>query len=338
MTRSTGTVLLTGGTGTLGLNIAEQLAAEGLPTLVVAAQPPPAEALRVLGTLPTPVRFADGDVLNHDRLLDLMRANQVDTVIHAAAVTADPTMETGSGDTVLEVNCVGTLRALKAAADAGVTRFVYVGSVAAYGALAAEREAWFEEERTQDRPANLYEISKQAAELSALRYGELRGIQVVSARVGDVFGRWERPTPTRSVLSGPVQVVLRHLAGRAIVLPGPGERYWLYSADAARAIVWLSRVDRLTHRVYNVGGTDRWSLLEWAELLSASAGTASVTVDPARANVRLAADNPPLRHERLWADTPYRQRFDMRSAFADYMAWARSVHLAFQPNSSNWSD
>jgi len=314
---------VTGGTGTLGTNVVEQFAVRGVHVTAVADQPPTEAAARHLQTLSGSVQFVVGDVLDRAGLRELMVEQSPDVVVHAAALTPDVATEAERGDEVVRVNCVGTLTTVRAAAEADVRRVVNVGSVAAYGGASAAEESRLDEEVTRDRPVNLYEVSKHAAELGALRLGQLLGVEVVSARVGDVFGRWERVTQTRTVLSGPVQVAARLLGGQPVTLPEAGERYWLYSPDAAHAIVCLAVAQHLRHRVYNVGGDDRWSLLDWARLCGAVADVLEISVDPTRSDVVLAADNPPLLMDRLRQDTSYRQQHDLHSAFADYVSWLR---------------
>jgi nucleoside-diphosphate-sugar epimerase len=327
-------VLVTGGTGTLGANVVEQLAGGGVDVLALSDQPPTRSARRRWDRLAGRVEVVEGDVLDRPALARALDAHQPDVVVHAAAITPDSAVEADRGDDVLEINVVGTLRVVRAAAAAGVRRVVSVGSVAAYGAAAASVEARLDEEDTRDRPVNLYEVSKHAAELAALRLGELLGVQVVSARVGDVYGRWERVTTTRTVLSGPAQVAARLLAGLSVRLPEPGERYWISAPDAARAIAALALAARLDHRVYNVGGAERWSLQEWARRWTALGVGGPVTVDPAHPDVRLAADNPPLRLDRLHQDTTYRQQHDLAGGLTDYLDWLRetdpqtTAHLA----------
>ncbi|MCG8469093.1 MAG: NAD(P)-dependent oxidoreductase [Gemmatimonadetes bacterium] len=116
------TVLLTGGTGFLGSHIAEALVADG-------------HELRCTVRATSDTRWIDH--LGVDLLpLDLGRADAetsaalagVDTVIHCGALT-----RARSEAEFMAVNAEGTGRVARAAADAGVRRFILISSLAARG-------------------------------------------------------------------------------------------------------------------------------------------------------------------------------------------------------------
>ena len=118
------TVAVTGVTGTLGFGLIPLLEADDRVAHVtgIARRPfDPAEH----GW--TKTKYLRGDV----RDAELLRSafHQADVVVHLAFQVTGA----ASGETIESVNIGGTLNAFDAAAAAGVRRFVYASSVAAYG-------------------------------------------------------------------------------------------------------------------------------------------------------------------------------------------------------------
>jgi nucleoside-diphosphate-sugar epimerase len=215
---------------------------------------------------------------------------------------------------------------LQAAQRHPVQRFVYLSSVAVYGTNAFASEP-LTEERTAPQPDSLYAISKYAGERTAVRMKSLTGLDVVAARLGPVFGRWERQTPYRDTMSAQFQTLVHALEqpDREIVLPRPGLRDWVYARDVAQAVLLLLDAPRLNHAVYNVGSGFRWTIEDWCRRLAARHPglTHRLSSDPAECNVDLHSplDRAPLSIDRLNQELGYRPRYDLDAAFTDLMAW-----------------
>ena len=120
---TTGSVLVTGGTGFLGRALIERLVSGGNLVKALARSDASSSALAGLGA--EPVR---GDVLDLEALAATMRG--CDVVYHAAGANAfclrDPSP-------MFEVNVRGSRNVVLAAARAGVRRVVYTSSAATLG-------------------------------------------------------------------------------------------------------------------------------------------------------------------------------------------------------------
>lgn len=317
-------VLVTGGSGTVGLGLVEALLARGVETVVYALTPPPSVAADEFAAVGG-VRYEQGDVLDGDRLEHLLRRHEVDVVVHAAAMTPDAKAELTAGPAVINVNCAGSLTVVMAASRAGVRRVVQVGSIAAYG-TSSMTEPLLVEEVTQDRPETLYELSKFTAERAVLRVGPALGIEVVSARVGDVFGRWEHPTEMRATMSAPFQVMALALAGGEARLPRPGHKPWVYGVDVAEALRLLATAPVLGHRVYNVSSPFSWGIDDWCALAARAFPDFRYRIvgedEGEGANVRFFHDNAPMSLQRI-ESAGYSAKFDLTRAFGDYLEWVR---------------
>ncbi|MGV9769437.1 NAD-dependent epimerase/dehydratase family protein [Microbacterium sp. NPDC003461] len=315
-------ILVTGGTGTVGLAIVECLVAHGERVTVYAESAPRGLAAEALESLSGDVEVVQGDVRDGERLRDVLTERGVRSVVHGAAITPDAARErAGDGArTVIDVNCIGAVSVFQAFADTCPGRFVHLGSIAAYGA-ATTAEPLLREEAGQERPENLYEITKFAGELAVLRLAELRGREAVSLRLGDVFGCWEHRTDVRDMTSAPFQTLALALRGGEAVLPRDGRKAWVYTADVAEAVRCALEAPALPDRVVNVSSPFEWSIQQWCELLALEFPGFRHRIDAEAANVSLFADNAPMSLERA-GRLGFTARYDLRDALRHYVAWA----------------
>ncbi|MCC7274128.1 MAG: NAD(P)-dependent oxidoreductase, partial [Alphaproteobacteria bacterium] len=232
------TMMVTGASGFVAAALVEEAVRRGERVVAVDRIAPPPGLVAACAAGPGAMTTAVADVRDREALAALMRTHRVATLVHAAAVTAGPVREAVAPAEIMEVNVVGTARALEAARAAGVTRVVHLSSASAYGA-AAFAGAVLDEETTPSRPESLYAVSKFAGERTARRLGDLWGLDVRVARLTAVFGRWERDTGARDTLSPQFQATALALAGGEAVLAREGRRDWLYARDAAEGLLAL---------------------------------------------------------------------------------------------------
>lgn len=203
-------VLLSGGTGFLGKNVAAALARAG-------------HALRLLvregsltGGLPDGVELVRGDVTDAGSFA--RAAEGCAAVMHLAALVKMWVPERERFD---EVNVGGLRNALAAARHAGA-RLVYTSSFIAVGPAGPEPA---DETRVHpgERYRNDYERTKAAADAFA-RQAAAAGEDVVLLYPGVVYGPGDL-TDGNLV----VKMVADHLGGRLPGIVGPGDRLWSYA-------------------------------------------------------------------------------------------------------------
>ena len=198
-----------------------------------------------------------GDVTDTAQLQTFMK--DVDAVWHGAAITAGPQREKREAGRIFEVNTLAVIRALEAAARAGVRRFVYPSSSATYGETAFAGTGPVREEE-QLRPFGLYGISKAAAEAAVLRLGPLLGVEVAAGRINAVFGPWERDTGLRDTLSPHLQMAGMLRDGKEAVLARGADRDWIYAPDVADAFVRMLEAEKLPPLAMNITQGELWPL------------------------------------------------------------------------------
>ena len=125
-----------------------------------------------------PHEIAVADVRNDDHLREACR--DCDAVVHAAGVT-----NVRRPAEYFEVNAAGTERLLQAARRSGVTRFLYVSSLAAGG---PSRDGALRDEDTAPEPVSAYGRSKLEGERIVLRETGAAGPECVVVRPPAVYG------------------------------------------------------------------------------------------------------------------------------------------------------
>ncbi|OCK53562.1 NAD(P)-dependent oxidoreductase [Bradyrhizobium sp. LMTR 3] len=315
-------ILIFGGCGFVGLNIAAALLARGhAVTLFDRGVLPPAvqrSFTRHAGSLKT-IR---GDITDQRAVEDVIAAGY-DAIVLGAAITAGAAREAEDPDSILRVNLLAQVPILAAARRNVVSRIINLSSAAAYGDAGA-RHPLLDEETACD-PASLYAITKFASEKVAARLAALWQIDVISVRLSAVFGPWERATGVRDTLSPQAQIVAVLRQHTEAVLPRPGIRDWIYAPDVAEALAILIEAERPRHRLYNISTGKQWTALQRGQHLTrlypgfvcrlAEHGEAP-TID-----LHSAAERAPLSVSRMEQEFGWRAQFGCADSAADLSAW-----------------
>jgi nucleoside-diphosphate-sugar epimerase len=317
--------LITGGTGFVGLNLAEHLLTTGEDVVLFDLRGLAPRVAAFLGRLPGRLTVIEGQVREGTALSRALASGSIDRVVHAAAVTAGPERERAQFSGVVDVNVMGTLDLLEAAHRAGVARVLVLSSVAVYGTGQATDSELTEE--TPPAPASLYALTKLAAEQFALRYGAAVGLDVVAARVGAVFGRWEHSSGARDTMSVPFQLAQRAMVGEEALLPKAVPKDWIYAPDVAEALHGLLVCKHPRFRLYNAGSGRVWRIEDCAMALRRAfpAFRFRIVDEAVGANISYHGSlvRPPMSIERLRRQTSFAPRFDVDAAFVNYAAWLR---------------
>jgi dihydroflavonol-4-reductase len=170
-------VLVTGGTGFIGSNLAIGLVREGCNVRILRRQQ---SDIRAIGN--AEVEHVFGDVRDFDSLKRAMTG--CDSVFHTAAVVSYWRKERKK---MYDVNIGGTRNVVQACLESGIEKLVHTSSVAAIGF--PEQGMWADEANTFNwEPYDVgYRISKHRAELEVL-LGIKNGLQAVMVNPSIVMG------------------------------------------------------------------------------------------------------------------------------------------------------
>ena len=319
------TTLVTGGVGFVGASIVKELAARGHDVISLDVLPPDALMDNFLGELASRVNFITGDILDVAGLEALRQAHSIDKIVHAAVFTVNRTdRETARSKDILDINLAGTGNLLEFARLAGVERFVYVSSGAAYGLTRDPDQTYNEDDHPQ--PGNLYGITKLASEQLTRRCGELHGFNAVSLRVSTPYGPMERVTGHRDNMSTPYQWTGQMLRGEPIEIDTTDYgRDYTYVADTGSAIATVVDAPELPHDLYNItnGVSVTGAVIQrtLAELFPETRLVESANAEPADSS--LGPTRGPLSGYRLWHDLGWTPQYDLAAGLTDYVQWRR---------------
>jgi UDP-glucose 4-epimerase len=258
--------LVTGGAGTIGSAIVDQLSAAGAREVVVLDNFVRGRRENLSAALRTGmVRVVEGDIRDADLVRSLMLG--IDIVFHQAAIritqcAAEPRL-------ALEVLVDGTYEVVEAAADAGVRKVVAASSASVYG-LAEE----FPTPERQHPYGNdtLYGAAKTFNEGLLRSFRAMRGLDYVMLRYFNVYG------PRMDIHGLYTEVLIRWMerieAGQAPLILGDGQQTmdFVFTEDIARANLLAADSD-LTDEVFNIGSGTETSLTELAEGLQRAMGS-----------------------------------------------------------------
>lgn len=264
-------ILVTGGAGFIGSAVCRHLiqntqhAVVNLDKLTYAAS---LASLRPIENNPR-YRFVKGDIGDRALVDGLLRAENIDAIMHLAAESHVDRSIDGPGD-FISTNIVGTYALLEAArayhatlegARAAAFRFHHISTDEVYGELPLDDGSLFTE-ATPYAPSSPYSASKAASDHLAMAWFHTYGLPVVLSNCSNNYGPCHFPEKLIPLM------ILNGLEGRALPVYGRGEnvRDWLYVEDHARA---LERV--LTKgqpgRGYNIGGRNERSNLAVVEAI-----------------------------------------------------------------------
>jgi UDP-glucose 4-epimerase len=314
-------ILIFGGTGFVGINIAAELLARGHRVTLFDRAALPRAACEIFACYGHLLTLVQGDVTETDAVEDVVRGG-FDAIILGAAITAGREREASDPQSILQVNLMAQLPILMAARKSRA-RILNLSSVAAYGA-AAFRHTLLEEETACD-PVSLYAITKYASEKLAARLSILWQADFISVRLSAVFGPWERMTGVRDTPSPQMQMLAALQERKQAILSRPGIRDWIYALDVADAVVRLIEAARPRHSLYNISTGQQWSALEWGQHLAflhpgfvcrlPESGEAP-TID-----LHSESDRAPLSVARMEQEFGWRARFGCKDSAAELSKW-----------------
>ena len=254
-------------------------------------------------------RFIEGDIRSLETCRGACRGAEI--VLHQAALGSVP-RSIAEPLAFHESNVSGFLNMLVAARDAGVARFVYAGSSAAYG----DHPGLPQVEPAIGRALSPYALTKHVNELYAGVFARCYGLDSVGLRYFNVFG--PRQDPEGAYAAVIPKWVAGMIRGEPVEIHGDGEtaRDFCYVGNVVEANLLAATAEdpAALNQVYNIALGEKTTLNQLFETLRAL----------------LEPRYPRLRHLR-----PVYRGFrpgDVRLSVAD-IGKARSL-LGYQPSCS----
>ena len=312
-TLSGATTLVTGGAGTIGSTIVDQLLAAGVGEVRVLDNFVRGRRENLRAVLDDPrLKIVEGDLRDIDLVNDLTKG--ADVVFHQAAIRITQCAE--EPRLALEVLVDGTFNVIEAAATHGVDKIVAASSASVYGL--AEEFPTTEKQHPYDNDT-IYGASKTFNEGLLRSFRAMKGLDYVALRYFNVYG------PRMDIYGLYTEVLIRWMErivdGKPPLIFGDGQQTmdFVYTVDIARANL-LAATSPVTEGVYNVASGVETSLKGLAEaLLEAMDSDLGVEHGPDRAvngvTRRLASTGAATR------DLGFTAEIGLTDGLRDLVAW-----------------
>lgn len=263
----TSKVLVTGGAGFIGSNLAEELARKGARVVIL-------DNLSTgfqenLDEIDADFDFIRGDI-NDDSVVT-KAIEGVEVVFHQAALPSVPR----SVEDPVETHrvCVdGTFNLLVKSKNAGVKRFIYAASSSAYG----DQPTLPKVETMRPDPLSPYAAAKLTGELYCRAFNSVYGLETYALRYFNVFGPRQNP---ESMYSGVISRFIDALmTGQRPVIFGDGEqsRDFTYIANVVNANIRAAQADTGMGETMNVANGDRITLNELLNVVRSITGSTEI--------------------------------------------------------------
>jgi len=283
-------VLVTGGAGFIGSNVAEYLLERGDDVVIVDEINDYYDQKIKEGNLRLLQRMVEGqegrltiykgDICDESFMLDMFEKERPGWVCHMAArAGVRPSIQ--DPFIYIHSNIRGTTNLMELCHKFGVQNFVFASSSSVYGGSSS---TYFSEEENVDNPVSPYAASKKACELLSYTYHHLYKLNVSALRFFTVYGPRGRPD------MAPFKFIDRVSRGLEIQQFGDGSssRDYTYISDIVDGVV--RAIDRPhPYEVFNLGKGNGTSLKEFIDLVQKHVGKS--------ADIKIMPDQP--------GDVPY---------------------------------
>lgn len=263
-------VLVTGGAGFIGSNLADELLRQGAKVTIIDNL---ITGFREnLEEIDGDFDFIEADI--NDAGAVAKAVESVETIFHQAALPSVPRSVANPLET--HQACVnGTFNLLLKAKEAGVRRFVYAASSSAYG----DQQTLPKVETMRPEPMSPYAVAKLTGEYYCQVFHQVYGMETISLRYFNVFGPRQNPaSPYSGVISRFIDALMKN---ESPVIYGDGEqsRDFTFISNVVNANLKAANTAEGFGQTMNVANGERVSLLELFETLKKITGRDSVAVD-----------------------------------------------------------
>src|SRR6478609_3971633 len=313
------TTLVTGGAGTIGSTIVDQLLAADVAKVRILDNLVRGRRANLAQALTDPrVELVVGDLRDIDLVHDMTKGS--DLVFHEAAIRITQCAE--EPRLALQVLVDGTFTVLEAAAEHKVDKIVAASSASVYG-LAEEFPTT--ERHHHHNNDTFYGAAKSFNEGMLRSFRAMYGLDYIALRPFNVYG------PRMDIHGLYTEVLIRWMEriadGRSPLLFGDGAQTmdFVNTVDIARAHL-LAAASPIREGVYNVASGTETSLADLARaLLAAMDSDLPLEYGPARAvngvTRRLASTDAAER------DLGFRAEIDLETGLRELVAWWRAEQL-----------
>ncbi|MDM8303805.1 NAD-dependent epimerase/dehydratase family protein [Limosilactobacillus vaginalis] len=246
-------VLITGGAGFIGSNLAHALVDNNEITIVDDLSMGKKKNIEDID-----VKFYEHDVCDHEFMHQLLSKNKFDYIYYLAAVSsvADSVVRPLETHQVNQESVLDTLEYIRVN-KLPIKRFLFTSSAAVYGNL----PDFPKKETSHVQPLTPYAIDKYASERFTIDYGHLYDLPTVAVRFFNVYGPRQNPD---SPYSGVLSIITKCMKNnKPFILYGDGSqtRDFVYVGDVVNALIKIS-TETKESTVYNIADGGETPLID----------------------------------------------------------------------------
>lgn len=250
-------VLITGGAGFIGHNLAVYLSKRGFDVTALDNMER-ASGAATAKLIESGVKVITADVRDFDNY------DGFDVVVHAAAYVS---VEESVADPLKYIhnNAYGTSKVAYECAKRGI-KMIYLSSAAVYG---EPKRLPIDEEHPRE-PISPYGLSKLMGELVLSNFRKAYGLGFVTLRLFNVYGPGQNPNYAGVITN----FIERAMRGEPLVIYGDGEqtRDFIFVEDVARVIEAFIEEGAFDGEAYNVGTGVPTKIIELAHIIRSLVG------------------------------------------------------------------
>lgn len=244
-----GNILVTGGLGFIGSHIVDALQETARKVVVYDVLARNQEDENIV--------LVHGDVFDSDKLVKVIRGEEIDSVIHMVGLASIPDCKENP-ETSFRLNVASVHSILEAMRLCDVERLVFPSTAAVYGATNGPKV----DEKMVPSPTTVYGCHKLAAETLIRGYAENYKLNPTILRIFNVYGDLNKE---QGVIS---QFLRKTLAGRPIIVWGGDQlRDFVFLSDVVKVFVKSLNGTASYGKTVNVGSGVGVSIKEIAEMI-----------------------------------------------------------------------
>lgn len=309
-------VLITGGCGFVGSNVAKVFAQRGIDCLRLDKR---LASWDFLEPYDARIKTISGDVANYNELLEIAKHYEIEGVVHLAAMKYDKDCK-ANPLLAFGVNVSSTEYVLEIARILGMRRVLVASSAAVFGEWGNRDVSITEDDPVT--PRGLYATMKNMTELLVKGYRRAYSTNYVSFRVSRIYG-------PGVIIAEPESHPIRTLAYKC-VFEGKAEEPsgldfaadFSFVEDVAEGIVNLYLADKLSYDLYHLAGGVLYKVADVVSILRELFPDVSIVVGngeqpyAGQAPIRGALDIGRARRE-----IGYKVTHTLREGIKEYVTW-----------------
>ena len=209
------------------------------------------------------------NLIDYSNILQFLRTNKPDIVIHLAAHTGEDIIENYRDNIQATINLIGAIK------STGIKKLIFTSSAAVYGDRidAIERDI--------PNPSGIYGASKRLLEL----FIKNSGLNYVILRPSNIYGKGGRGVISKWITSIKKDNEISR-NGNGLQL-----RDYIHVSDIIRAILTFIKQDTLDNEIYNVSSGKKTRLCEIIKTLESSFKGFAINCNPPRDEIMYSCLN-----------------------------------------------